>query len=50
MKAHIFISVGLLFTAIFFIRGLEALNDPGYGLKAVTIVKDDNQIGYVGFD
>ena len=38
MKAHIFISVGLLFTAIFFIRGLEALNDPGYGLKELYIL------------
>lgn len=38
MKAHLFISVGLLFAAIFFIRGLEALKEPGLGLQELYIL------------
>lgn len=33
MKSHLFISVGLLLAAIFIMRGLEALNEPGLGLR-----------------
>ena len=33
MKSHLFISFGLLIAAIFFMRGLEALNEPGLGLR-----------------
>ena len=35
MKSHLFISFGLLIAAIFFMRGLEALNEPGLGLREV---------------
>ena len=38
MKAHLFISVGLLFAAIFFMRGLEAVSEPGLGLKELYIL------------
>lgn len=38
MKAHIFISMGLLFAAIFFYRGLEALGEPGLGLQELYIL------------
>ncbi len=38
MKSHLFISVGLLLAAIFFMRGLEALNEPGLGLREVYIL------------
>ena len=38
MKAHLFISVGLLFAAIFFMRGLEAVGEPGLGLKELYIL------------
>ncbi len=38
MKAHLFISVGLLLAAIFLIRGLEALSEPGLGLREVYIL------------
>lgn len=33
MKAHIFIAIGLLIAAIFFMRGLEALDEPGLGWR-----------------
>ena len=38
MKSHLFISFGLLIAAIFFMRGLEALNEPGLGLREVYIL------------
>ena len=38
MKAHFFISFGLLIAAIFFIRGLEALDEPGLGFREVYIL------------
>lgn len=38
MKAHLFISVGLLLAAIFFMRGMEALMEPGLGLREVYIL------------
>ena len=38
MKAHLFISVGLLVAAIFFMRGLEALNEPGLGLREIYVL------------
>ena len=38
MKAHLFIASGLLIAAIFFMRGLEALSEPGLGLREVYIV------------
>lgn len=38
MKSHLFIASGLLFAAIFFMRGLEALNEPGLGLREVYIL------------
>ena len=38
MKSHLFISVGLLVAAIFFMRGLEALNEPGLGLREIYIL------------
>lgn len=38
MKSHLFIASGLLFAAIFFIRGLEALSEPGLGLHEVYIL------------
>jgi len=38
MKSHLLIAVGLLIAAIFLIRGLEALNDPGLGLREVYIL------------
>ena len=37
MKSHLFISVGLLLVAIFIMRGLEALNEPGIGLREFYI-------------
>ncbi|MEP6343607.1 MAG: hypothetical protein ABJ275_09850 [Maricaulaceae bacterium] len=33
-----FISVGLLLAAIFCMRGLEALNEPGLGLREIYIL------------
>jgi len=33
MKAHLFISTGLLIAAIFVTRGLKALRAPGIGLQ-----------------
>jgi len=38
MKSHLFIAVGLLIAAIFLMRGLEALNDPRFGLREVYIL------------
>lgn len=38
MKSHLFISVGLLLAAIFIMRGLEALNEPGLGLRELYIL------------
>ncbi len=38
VKSHIFISSGLLIAAIFLMRGLEALNEPGLGLREVYIL------------
>ena len=38
MKSHLFISSGLLIAAIFFMRGLEALNEPGLGVLEVYIL------------
>ena len=38
MKSHLFISFGLLIAAIFFMRGLEALNEPGLGAHEVYIL------------
>jgi len=38
MKSHLFISVGLLLAAIFFMRGLEALSEPGLGLRELYIL------------
>lgn len=35
MKSHVFISVGLLIAAIFLMRGLEALNEPGLGFREI---------------
>ena len=37
MKAHLFIALGLLIAAIFIIRGLEALAEPGLGLRELYI-------------
>jgi len=38
MKSHLLIATGLLIAAIFLIRSLEALNDPGLGLREVYIL------------
>lgn len=38
MKSHLFISVGLLIAAIFFMRGLEVMSEPGIGLLEVYIL------------
>lgn len=38
MKSHLFISSGLLIAAIFFMRGLEALAEPGLGGREVYIL------------
>ena len=38
MKSHLFIAFGLLIAAIFFMRGLEAINDPGLGLREIYIL------------
>ena len=38
MKSHFFISFGLLIAAIFFMRGMEALVEPGLGLREVYIL------------
>ena len=38
MKAHLFMSSGLLIAAIFFMRGLEVLNEPGFGLQELYIL------------
>lgn len=38
MKAHLFISMGLLLAAIFFMRGMEALIEPGLGLRELYIL------------
>ena len=38
MKSHLFISIGLLLAAIFIMRGLEALNEPGLGLRELYIL------------
>ena len=38
MKSHLFISCGLLVAAIFFMRGLEALAEPGLGFREVYIL------------
>ena len=38
MKAHFFISMGLLLAAIFFMRGMEALMESGLGLHELYIL------------
>ena len=38
MKSHLFISSGLLIAAIFFMRGLDAVAEPGLGLREVYIL------------
>jgi len=38
MKAHLFMSMALLVGAIFFMRGLEALREPGLGLFELYIM------------
>lgn len=38
MKAHLFISVGLLIGAIFFMRGLGAIAEPGLGLRELYVL------------
>jgi len=38
VKSHLFISFGLLIAAIFFIRGLAALSEPGLGLREIYIL------------
>ena len=38
MKSHLFISSGLLIAAIFVMRGLEALNEPGLGVREIYIL------------
>jgi len=38
VKPHLLIADGLLIAAIFLIRGLEALNDPGLGIREVYIL------------
>ncbi len=38
MKSHIFISSGLLIAAIFFMRGMEALMEPGLGVREIYIL------------
>ena len=38
MKSHLFISSGLLIAAIFFMRGMEAIVEPGLGLREVYIL------------
>jgi len=38
MKAHLFMSMALLIGAIFFMRGLEALREPGLGLFELYIM------------
>lgn len=38
MKSHIFISSGLLIAAIFFMRGVEALAEPGFGVREIYVL------------
>jgi len=38
MKSHLFISSGLLIAAIFFMRGLEAIAEPGLGAREIYIL------------
>jgi hypothetical protein len=38
MKSHLFIAIGLLIGAIFMMRGLEALAEPGIGLRELYII------------
>ena len=38
MKAHFFISMGFLLIAIFFVRGLDAVMEPGIGLREIYIL------------
>ena len=38
VKSHLFISTGLLMAAIFFMRGMDALNEPGLGLREIYIL------------
>ena len=38
MKAHLFISVGLLLAGIFLMRGMEAIMEPGLGLREIYIL------------
>lgn len=38
MKAHLFISVGLLVAAIFFMRGLDAIAEPGLGMRELYVM------------
>lgn len=38
MKSHLFIASGLLMAAVFFMRGLDALSNPGLGLREMYII------------
>ncbi|MEP3891399.1 MAG: hypothetical protein ABJN69_13150 [Hellea sp.] len=38
MKSHLFIATGLLIAAIFVMRGLEALAEPGLGFRELYIL------------
>jgi len=38
VKSHLFISFGLLIAAIFFMRGMAAIAEPGLGLREVYIL------------
>ena len=38
MKSHLFIAIGLLIGAIFTMRGLEVLVEPGIGLRELYII------------
>ena len=38
MKSHLFIASGMLIAAIFFMRGLDALSEPGFGLREIYIL------------
>ena len=38
VKSHLFISFGLLIAAIFFMRGMEAIVEPGLGLNELYIL------------
>ena len=38
MRSHLFIATGLLIAAIFFMRGLETLAEPGFGFRELYIL------------